>query len=63
MTRDFPRSFAGSNSLVALATLLTPTMPKSSTAAAGTTDLPSAAPQDRGSVAAVDTACFQSQCN
>jgi hypothetical protein len=36
---------------------------KDTTAAAGTTDLSSAAPQDRGSVAAVDTACFQSQCN
>jgi hypothetical protein len=31
------------------------------TAVAGVTDLSSAAPHDRGSVAAVDTACFQSQ--
>jgi hypothetical protein len=36
---------------------------KDTTAAAGTTDLSPAAPQDRGTVAAVDTACFQSQCN
>jgi hypothetical protein len=34
---------------------------KDATAAAGTTDLTSAAPRDRGSVAAVDTTSFQSQ--